>query len=306
MADQPLATLAVGSRLLALHLFPRVCRADSGGMDFRVMRHAGAGRSAERRYKELRASWQRRMFGPWARWVWPLLFVLLLGAVQLPQLWSSLATSLLVATGIAWIVVRDDPPDHIRRWQRGAWGEQWTAKELRPLAREGWVIRHDLVDPQGNRDHVIVGPGLFLLNTKNLADELTVEGSALRVLRIDQPRDSYLLDGLTSSMRNASKKLSHDIHAETGERAWVYPVVVLWGQFAAGVVEVDGVTYVHGSKLREWLQERPASLSPQRRRAVMSWLERATPAQRKLFERAAGVQELRFGSAPWWWRVLAR
>jgi hypothetical protein len=41
-------------------------------------------------------------------------------------------------------------PDHIRRWERGAWGEQLTAKALLPLRKEGWLVRHDGAAQESN------------------------------------------------------------------------------------------------------------------------------------------------------------
>lgn len=77
------------------------------------------------------------------------------------------------------IGLREFPPGHIERWQEGAWGEEWTAKELRPLSHEGWTVLHDRRDgPNGraNLDHVLVGPGgVFLLDSKRWHGVTTVE-----------------------------------------------------------------------------------------------------------------------------------
>ena len=55
-------------------------------------------------------------------------------------------------------------PEHIARWQRGAGGEQKTARALKPLRKEGWLIRHDLATGYGNsnRDHIAAGPAVRL------------------------------------------------------------------------------------------------------------------------------------------------
>ena len=248
-------------------------------MRWGLQRHDGAGRSAEQKYKELRKAWQRRMFGRWGRWVVPALLGLVFLTPILNGGWRPFGTSFLVAAGAGWIVVQHlAAPDHIQRWQRGAWGEQWTAKELRPLKKEGWFVRHDLQNGRGNRDHILVGSSVYLLDTKNLADELTLEGTALRVRRIDQPRDSYVMDRLTENMKVAARSVNRDIRRVTGERVWVHPVVVLWGQFDAGEAEADGVFYVHGRMLRQWLKERPIELDDRRRAAVCAWAKAAPAA----------------------------
>jgi hypothetical protein len=250
-------------------------------MTWPLTRDRAAGRSAERKYKELSKAWQRRMFGRWGRLFWPAFVVLFFVAMKLPGQAQIFAVAFVTATGAMWYVMREfAAPDHIQRWQRGARGERWTAKELRSLARQGWVVRHDLPNGQGNRDHVLVGPAVYLLDTKNLEDDLTLEGDALRVRRIEQPRDSYVLDGLTASMRGAAKKLSHEIRQATGERVWVYPVVVLWGRFEAKTAEAGGVCYVSGHHVADWLRSRPNDLHTWRRQLVEDWLRSAEARSR--------------------------
>lgn len=245
-------------------------------------RYDGAGGSATLRYRELRRQWRKRTFGRADKIVWPLLVVAALVVVALPKPFSTIMIGLVAGMAVGWWVLRDQPPDHIARWQRGAWGEQKTARALKPLKKQGWHFRHDLEGSSGNRDHVAVGRGVFLLDSKMLPDELTLEGTALRVTRIDNPRDSYLADGLTSWIKWSASQLSAEIRAATGERVWVYPVVVLWGLFEAGVVEVGGVTYIDGERLASWLAERPSTLDAHRREVVASWLcTRTQPFRRE-------------------------
>jgi hypothetical protein len=56
-------------------------------------------------------------------------------------------------------------------------------------------------------------------------------------------------------------RLRGEIQARTGHRTWVQAVVVLWSEFPAGVVEEDRCVFVHGARLRAWLQDRPSWLS---------------------------------------------
>lgn len=162
-----------------------------------------------------------------------------------------------------------------------------------------WVVRHDLDTGYGNRDHVLAGPAVYLLDTKHhIDDRLALEGTALRVQRVDQPRDAYLLDGITPAMKRAAGRLSDEIFRDTGQRVWVYPVVVLWGYFDEGVAEAGGVFYVDGEKVAGWLRSRPTDLHNRRREVVETWLRgwqpstsrvaRLSPARVKVPSRARG------------------
>ncbi len=53
----------------------------------------------------------------------------------------------------------------------------------------------------------------------------------------------------------------------------VYPVVVIWGHFAAGAHWGSEVAYVDGEQLADWLSSRPVDLRDDRKRqAVCDWL----------------------------------
>lgn len=243
-------------------------------MDWPLQRHGDAGRSAQREYRPLRKAWEKRVFGRVLTWFWPALVVLVLASAFLLQPARTPAMVTLLVAGFAWVALRDAcTPDHIQRWQRGAWGERAVAKRLRPLEREGWVVRHDLRVGRGNRDHVVVGNGVYLLDTKFLPhDAVTVEVDALRVRRVDQPRDSYVLDRLPRWMRGAAKSLSSEIREATGERVFVQPVVVVHGGLDPAVQEAGGVVYVESDALADWLRRRADRLDQRRRIAVSDWL----------------------------------
>src|SRR4029079_3126576 len=40
--------------------------------------------------------------------------------------------------------LRDEPPELVAKWGRGADGERRTSTELAPLLNEGWKVRHDV------------------------------------------------------------------------------------------------------------------------------------------------------------------
>ncbi|MEW6474295.1 MAG: nuclease-related domain-containing protein [Actinomycetota bacterium] len=60
-------------------------------------------------------------------------------------------------------------------WERGAAGEELTARLLAPLADVGWTVLHDRRVPgsPANIDHLAIGPaGIFVIDTKAWRGEL--------------------------------------------------------------------------------------------------------------------------------------
>lgn len=168
----------------------------------------------------------------------------------------SLAAGAAIAVGIAFsMYTLDEPPQHVQNWKRGAEGERKTAKALKPLLRKGWVVEHDLQqEGKANLDHVLTGPpGVFLLETKNLAGTISVEEGVLVARQFDDPDETYRYRSLAPRLRGQAKELSARLHAETGRRTWVNAVVVIWGHFPAGETWTENVTYVSGQRLKAWL-----------------------------------------------------
>jgi hypothetical protein len=76
---------------------------------------------------------------------------------------------LAVAALVGWRL-RFRSSEAVRTWQRGASGERHTARLLRRLTREGFVVFHDLAVPgnaSANVDHLVIGPtGVFVIDSK--------------------------------------------------------------------------------------------------------------------------------------------
>jgi hypothetical protein len=75
---------------------------------------------------------------------------------------------LALAALVAWRL-RFRSSQQARSWQRGAHGERHTARLLRRLARDGFVVFHDLAvpDSDANVDHLAIGPtGVFVIDSK--------------------------------------------------------------------------------------------------------------------------------------------
>lgn len=73
-------------------------------------------------------------------------------------------------------------------------------------------------------------------------------------------------------MKEASFALREDLVRQTVVR-WVQGVVVPWSDFPAGVVKSAGIFYVHGDKLRAWLERQPPELTPDAVARVSNYLE---------------------------------
>jgi Nuclease-related domain len=75
---------------------------------------------------------------------------------------------LVVAALVGWRL-RFRRSEQARTWQRGAQGERNTARLLGRLARDGFVVFHDLAVPgsPANVDHLVIGPsGVFVIDSK--------------------------------------------------------------------------------------------------------------------------------------------
>jgi hypothetical protein len=249
----------------------------------------GAGRGARAKYREASGRWRKRVFrrpglilavlagATWLAWVlagqsrWPLALGFLLGALL---------------TGC--IAILESPPAHIENWRTGAEGERRTARALAPLRRRGYVLLHDLSDRhtnehdrRGNIDHVVVcGGGVFLLDSKYLGGEVSIDADNVHLQRRDDADDSYDLPGLGRTMRGRAIRLQEDIVAQTGV-AFVQPVVVFWNPFEAGVVTGETVVFVHGERLGSWLEGQRAKMTPDVVALVADAIAAARPPARR-------------------------
>lgn len=244
-----------------------------------LYRRRAAGRSAERKYKELSRAWRRRIIGGrlskllWVLWAAGLVVVVKL---HLSSTWAFYAGFGFGAAATASLLLPDAVmPGRIFKWQMGSWGEQKTASELKRLKRDGWVVQNDVAwGSQANHDHVVAGPAIYLLNTKNVPESaVTLENDRLRIALIDDPGDSYLADRWIPAVENEARSLKRRVDRELGFPVAVYPVIVLWAHFEEGQTYVGDVCVVDGNQLVEWIRARPADLhSDDKRRRVGSWV----------------------------------
>ena len=120
-----------------------------------------------------------------------------------------------------------------------------TAALIDLLVVEGWEHRHL------GADDLIAGPGgVFVLATKIVPGRAVVENGALSARLLDDDETVVRYGGLRGRLLAAALRLGRGVR----------PVVVVWGEFPRGVVEDDGVAYVHGDLLGDWLRSHQHAL----------------------------------------------
>lgn len=219
-----------------------------------------AGARARRKYQELRRAWLRRKRRLWlvvyvAAVISCLAFWAVMQLFPGDQTWavagfSGVMIGLLVA-------VRQSPPVAIASWEEGAYGEEATAKQLRSLERDGWVVLHDLANGSANFDHVVIGPnGVFCLNSKWSNYRLETGADGRVVARHTDDEDLYQdVYGKVRRAKAEAARLSELIAQRCGTKLWVQPVIVWWGAVENGGRTVDGVGVVEGRHVAERLRD---------------------------------------------------
>lgn len=256
--------------------------------DILYVYRCGAGSRAQARFNVLSRRWRQRVLRVPRLLAVTVVIPLLVGA-RLDHHYLSWGLGLAVGAVMAlYMALRDTPPPHIEHWRGGAQGERRTAHSLAPLRRRGWVLFHDLPDRSpdgeeyaGNVDHVLVGPsGVYVLDSKWLGGDVTVEDDIVRVQRRDDETEAYQLDRLAAAMRRRALSLHRDISREVGRTRFVQAVVVFCGGFDAGIVEGNRVVFLDGARLLEWLAARPKLMDAQMVALVAAAIEQARPRDR--------------------------
>lgn len=171
--------------------------------------------------------------------------------------------------GVGTAVWRSTKPSGAKRWIQGAKAERRTARTLKPLARQGWRISHDLRVPgsKANLDHVLVPPsGEFLVYVDTKAWHMKSKDGQPADVRWDGRRLMYggRFDN-TDKMRTVEWEAER-LAAETGMR--VVPVIAIEGArvTAAGLnvatFKADRVHIVSINSLVDVLQRFEAMRRP--------------------------------------------
>lgn len=252
----------------------------------------GAGGGAHARYRAARRRWRRRVL----RLSWPVALLLGAGTVLVAVVGRHpVLTLTAVALGSvlgSYLMLLQSPPAYVERWQEGADGERRTARALAGARRDGAIVIHDVPDRglpdgrRGNLDHVVVSRrGLFVIDSKWLGGEASVEGEVVRLQRREDPELRCEITAYGPAVRGQAARLHADLAAD-GQAPFVKALVVFWNRFDQRIIAGDRVTYLHGTELRRWLGEQPEILTDQlvrdlarrvqahRGRARLSLLER--------------------------------
>ena len=134
----------------------------------------------------------------------------------------------------------------------GQLAEQWTARELSRLKRQGWNLVNHLTLQRSDIDHVLMGPGgIVIVETKYSSGGW---------------ENSYYTNGLIESASTYVSKSAHTFLLWAGKRmlpqSCVYPVVVLWGggYDDTKASPVEGVHVLSGNHLQGWLSTLPEAV----------------------------------------------
>jgi hypothetical protein len=161
-----------------------------------------------------------------------------------------------------WVWIRDTPPRYIEQWQDGLEGERRTEKALKPLERAGWHVMHDIDSPFGNYDHVVLGhAGVFLLDSKNHQGSIELRNGVPHLRRGLDPDADTPLDRIRPKVLRSAATVKEDIEHRTGHCVWVQAVVVFWSDFSQELINDGRCVFIHGKRLRSWLQSQPSQLS---------------------------------------------
>jgi len=216
------------------------------------------------------AMWRQARAAEWAAWTrtlpWRVAVTLgiavgggVLGRLVVPRL--GLVVGVLAAIAVGWGLRFRPSPDAVA-WRRGAAGEQRTARLLRPLERQGWVVLHDLAVPgsAANIDHLAIGPsGVFVIDSKQYRGRLQLNPSG-RLWHGRYPLDPTLRAVSFQADRAAQVLADPQV---------VVPIVAVHGvQVPWGKVVTQGVPVVSARRLPSVLRTLPAVLGPERVAAV--------------------------------------
>jgi Nuclease-related domain len=213
------------------------------------------------------ATWRRLRVAEWAAWArtlpWRIAVILGMGAGggvigSLLAPWLELAVTMLAAGAVGWALRFRPSPDAVA-WQRGAAGEQRTARLLCPLERQGWAVLHDLAVP-GSRakiDHLVIGPGgVFVIDSKQYRGRLQLDRIG-RLWHSGYP--------LTPALRAVSFDADQAAQVLPDPGMAVVPIVAVHGaQGPWDKVVMAGVPVVAARRLPSMLCALPVVLGPER------------------------------------------
>jgi hypothetical protein len=151
---------------------------------------------------------------------------------------------LAVAALVGWRL-RFRPSEQARTWQRGAQGERRTARLLRRLTRDGYLVFHDLALPgsDANVDHLAIGrSGVFVIDSKQWTGHVHQGADGLAW------HNHYPLDRTLETVRWEAEAISRLLGTRTAALLCVHGAHV-----QGGGLHAQGVAIVPAGRLRDAL-----------------------------------------------------
>jgi hypothetical protein len=133
-----------------------------------------------------------------------------------------------------------------KRAIRGAKSEEKVGELLESLSEDYYVI-HDLRNPNGNIDHIVIGKtnGIFLIETKAHGGKVTATDGKLLV-NGHLPEKDFILQ----TVRNALW-LRDTISNKMGIKPWITPIIVFTNAFVPFMQPVKGIHIINKKYLKE-------------------------------------------------------
>lgn len=165
----------------------------------------------------------------------------------------------LAGAGVGGWIALGRRADSVRRGSLPAVrAERRTEQALSTLEPAGWRFLHQVRGSEGIYDHVAVGHGgLLVLQTVEPGGTVVMSGGEPVVETRLTPESEPTVRRLRARALTDAQTFRGDLQRVCEMRTWVQSVVVIWGDFPAGVVTDGRCVYVHGSRLAEWLRRRP-------------------------------------------------
>lgn len=151
------------------------------------------------------------------------------------------------------LTITDIIDPHVRRLESAADAEEWTARELRKLERDGWRTVHNLCFAAGDVDHIAIGPGgVVVVETKSTDsdwDFLRKQGVPAR---------------WAEQVSTAAFRTAHLVRQRAHTSVEPVALVALWAHRPPEEpVEVkSGVTLIRGKRIRDHILTLERHLDP--------------------------------------------
>ena len=194
------------------------------------------------------------------------LTALLQWLLKIPPLTMTIVGALYFAAALAFYIPKMfRKVGEGKRLRQARDGEQAVAECLDLLRDDGYRVFHDIVGPNFNIDHVIIGPkGIFTVETKTLnkhADRdahLCFDGERVHIGEIALPDNPVLQ---ARAQAGWFKKLLGD---STGKTFSIKPVVVFPGWFVERTSRADqsDAWVLEPKALRGFLKNEPVRIKP--------------------------------------------